>query len=113
MSCANVGYKIVLALDWRSRQTARDGDLSNVRERVGYGSLKKLFHWRMQRLVGSQIGVECSECHVEALHILLPGLWLGIAPLLLALGNRQAPVEQIADMSQKLARRASARTAVK
>jgi hypothetical protein len=76
--------------------------LSHVRECVGDGALEELLGRRLQRLAGGQIRIEYLQGSEEALRVFLPIERWGIVPLAFSLGQRESPVEEIANMGEDL-----------
>ena len=52
------GFVIVFALDWAAGQAAEHGELTDVRERVGYWTLEEAFDGSLDRLGRSEEIVE-------------------------------------------------------
>jgi hypothetical protein len=77
-----------------------------MRERVGDGTLEEQLGWTFQRSIGGEVSVEPIEGREQSLDLLVPRQWRGIVPLLFASGDREGPIEQIADVGQDLGRSA-------
>ena len=54
----------------------------------------------------AEVRVECREARVKPRDVLIPRLRRGVLPALLALREREAPVQQVADVRENLACRA-------
>src|ERR1019366_2261952 len=102
----DIGLEIVFAADRGSGQSAQDGDLPDVSERVGNGTLKELRRLIRERLAGSKVIVKYLERGKEAVDALVPRERRRIVPRGLALGHRQRPVQQVAHVREDLSRSA-------
>ena len=96
------GLEIILALHRGAGQAPEHGDLADVSERVGDGGLQKSFCGRMQRLAGSEVVVEFFQGGKEAFNFVAPRQRCGIVPCLLALGDGEPPIKQIAHVREDL-----------
>ena len=96
-------FMVILPAHRRACQAPQHGDLSDVRERIRYRSLEELLGRFVERLIRSQICFECLQSRKETQDFRVPSKRIGIAPLLLALRDREAPIHQVTDMCENLA----------
>ena len=69
----NLGPRIVFAFDWTAFKTTQHGDLANVGERVGDGSLKHSFASRTELAPGREIVIVTGEGSVKTRDLFIPG----------------------------------------
>src|SRR5262245_48950130 len=105
-SRSDVGAVVVFAFHRRAGQSAEHGELPNVSQGICQRALKQLFRRRGQNFAGREIGVERPERSKKPSHLVVPRQWLGVLPGLLALGDRERPVEEVADVRENPLRRA-------
>ncbi len=104
---------IVFPLHWRACHASQDRDLTDMRERIGDRALKQFFWRRLQGFIRRQEVVKLFQGGEKSFHSLLPWQRRRVLPFLLAHGDRQGPVEQIADVRENLSRRSQSFTAMK
>ena len=97
-------FRVVFAADGRASQTAQHGELSDVGQRIRYGSLKKVLRAAAEGLLRSEAGIERLQGEEETFGTLVPGERRGVAPLHRAVCFRQGPIEQVSDMGENLPR---------
>jgi len=102
----NIGFKKVLSLQRRFGEPPQHGDLPDVRQHIGDGSLEELIERSLERSATGKKIVKLAEDGEEPLDILIPRLRSRFMPYMLLFGHDQSPVEHIANVSQNLARRA-------
>src|SRR5207302_10369137 len=66
-------------------------------------TLEELFNRSLQKLVGGEVVIECFQSAEQPVHVFVPGLGRGVVPFALAVGHRQSPVQQIAEMGKDIA----------
>src|SRR5260370_6242848 len=76
-------------------------------QRVSHRALEEFLRRRAQGKIGRQVVVKRVQGLEEALHFLRPGQRCGITPLLLSLGYREGPIEQVAHVGKDPRRRAA------
>src|SRR2546429_2452590 len=103
-ACDDIGDEVVFAADGRARQAATRGDLADLRQRVGDGTLEELFCRSHERSAGGQVGVEGRERGEEALDPRVPRDRRGVVPGPVSPGHGQCPLEQVAEMRQEFPR---------
>ena len=108
----DVGDEIIFGADGGTGQAAKNGNLSNVSERVGDGSLEEGVDRAVEGRVGGEDFVEAFERGEETGGIGFPGADGSFAPFLIAFGDGGGPVEEIADVSEDLAGSARAGASV-
>lgn len=97
-------FRVVFAADGRASQTAQHGELSDVGQRICYGSLKKVLRGAAEGLLRRKTSIKHLQGGEEAFGTLVPGERRGVTPLDRAVCFRQGPIEEVADMSQNLPR---------
>src|SRR6266705_4021031 len=102
----DVGFEIVFTLNGRAAEAAEHGDLADVIEGVGDGTLEEAFDGLVERLGGGEIIVELFYGGKEALDFGVPRQWCRVMPGLLALGDGKRPLKEIAHVSENLRGRA-------
>lgn len=96
--------KVILAAHGEAGHPAQQGDLADVCESVGDGTLEEFFGGKAERPSGGEAPVELPELGEEARHLFLPGQRLRVVPDVPAVGEQDAPFEQVADVGQDLSR---------
>jgi hypothetical protein len=102
----DVRLEIVFAFDGAAGEAAEHGDLADVVERVGDGALEKAFGWRVERFGGCQVIVDFFHRRKKAIDFGIPGQRCRVMPNLLALRDRDRPIEKIAQVREDLRGRA-------
>src|SRR5450755_1629186 len=100
----DVRAEVVFALDRRPGEAPQHRDLPDVRERIGNRTLKDFRGRKSERRVGREARVECLESREESRDVRFPGRRRRFLPLVLAAGERESPVEEIADVRENLTR---------
>jgi len=103
----DVSLEIVFAFDRGPGEAAKHGDLADVSKGVGQRSLEEAFGRGVERFFGAEIIVKLFHSGKEAIEFRVPGQRSGIVPGLLALGDGESPVKEIAHVGEDL--RGSAR----
>jgi hypothetical protein len=103
----DVGFEVVFAENGRAGETAEHGDLADVSERVGDGSLKEAFGGAVKRFGGGEIVVEFFYGGIEAVDFRVPGKGRGVMPRLLTFRGGESPIKEVAHVGEDL--RGSAR----
>jgi hypothetical protein len=98
----NVRLVIVFAEDRRAREAAEHGDLANVVERIGNGALEEAFERAVERLARGEVVVKPFCGGEETVDFGVPRQGPRVVPGLIAFGDRQGPVEEIAHMGEDL-----------
>ena len=101
------GYDQVLAAGGDAGDAAEDGDLADVGQGVGDGTLENFLGGELQRRVGGEEVVEGFQGCEEAGFTLVPGKDRGFLPFGRALRLGERPIEKIAEVGEKLRRRAA------
>src|SRR5207244_839232 len=99
---SNLCHKITLTFYRSPRHPPQHRDLPNVRQSIRDWPLKQFFRCGLEWAVGSQKIVKGLQPRKEPLDVLIPVLHPRVPPCLLPACNRQAPVQQIADMREYL-----------
>lgn len=73
MAGGDIGYKVVFALDGISGHAAKQGELADVVQSVGDGTLEEFFGRGAEGLIAGEIGVEIAQGREEALSFVVPG----------------------------------------
>jgi hypothetical protein len=92
----------VFAMDGAAGEAAQHGELAAVGESIGDGALEEALRRRIERSGRSEECVKGRECVEEALLLRGPGERLGVVPTLVALGDGECPMEQIAHVGEDL-----------
>src|SRR5262249_30457035 len=101
----DVGDEVIFAPYRRSGQTSQQRDLPDVGEGVGDRCLEQALRLASNGRAGSEAGVETAQAVEEARHVQFPGPRRRVVPVLPTIGERQRPVQQVADMREYLRRR--------
>ena len=104
----DLGKEIVFASNGFSEHPAKHGNLADVSECVGDGSLKQLFGAETKRFAGSESPIEGFEPSKEAGDFFVAGQRVRLVESVLAIGKLDSPIQQISDMRQNLGRRSAA-----
>src|ERR1700722_2340168 len=83
----NIGFKKVLSLQRRICQSPQHGDLPDMRQHVGDGSVEQLIERSLKRSATRKKIVELPKDFEEPLDILIPGLRHGFIPNVLVFGH--------------------------
>ena len=102
LACGDGGDVEVFAADGAAGEAAKHGELAGVGERVSDGALEESLGRSLERGGGSQVGIESGECGEEALLFRGPVEGLRVLPALIALGNGERPMEQVAHVGEDL-----------
>ena len=98
----DIGLEIVFTLDGSACHAAEHGELADVVEGVGDGTLKEFFGGGVEGFGTGEIVVELLEGSEKAVDFVLPAQGVGIVPCGLALGHGERPIEQITEVSEDL-----------
>ncbi len=101
-SGGDVRLMVILSPHRHACQPAQHCYLAHMRERIGDGALKELLRRFVQKIVGSEVSIECFKSSEATLHFRIPCKSSGTMPTLLPLGYRQRPVHQVADMRENI-----------
>ena len=96
---------VIFAANGRAGQTAKDGELADVRQRIRHGALEYLLGLFAERCARGQVSIERGQRFVESLDALLPRHHRRIVPFRLSLRLRKRPINQIAQVRENLPRR--------
>jgi len=102
----DIGLKIVFTLDGIAGHAAKHGELADMVQGVGDGTLEEFFGGGVERVVTGEISVEAAEGGKEALSFVVPGQGLGAMPNAFTLGHGERPIEKVADVGEDLQGRA-------
>jgi hypothetical protein len=92
----------IFALDGSAGKAAKHGELADVVEGIGDGTLKEAFGGSVEPLAAGQVIVKILQSLEVAIDFLRPGERFGAVPGLIALGHVQSPVKKIAQVGEDL-----------
>ena len=96
VSRLHLGLEVVLALDRRAHETTEQSDLTDVRQRVGGGSLKQSLSRTAQRLGRRQACFDRGEPGEEPFELPVPVIRAILTPAMLPIGQCESPREEVA-----------------
>lgn len=99
-SGGNLRFEIVFAFDGLAGETAEKRELTDMGESIGDRALEELCRGFVERLASGEIVVKGLQRGEETVYFDGPILRGGIAPGLLAAGDREPPIEEVINVGQ-------------
>ena len=99
----NIGPEVILSWDGMTGEAAQHGNLADVGERVGYGTLEEAVERGGEGRSRSDVGVQGGDAFLEAQDVGGPGLRRRFAPEMLFPGHDEGPIEEVADVGEDFA----------